>query len=214
MPRTLRLAATLTGLIAIGLGLFACPPTYFNNTATLGGNTPGARGEVQISFVNNTPFRAIFTYGVYDQQDQFSVPQIGQFVVDPDPANGGQGRLEGNSTSEPLVFTCGRTIAVGTEHFINRVLATDASIGADEQALQPGIAFSDKPLDDPQAGEPTAGMDEDGIAVLQGWEFECGRAANPNIPNDSDNVSLVIITFEVDPTQPDGFRIDFEVVLP
>ncbi|MEP0844029.1 MAG: hypothetical protein HRF43_15105, partial [Phycisphaerae bacterium] len=43
--------------------------TFLNNTASLGGNTPGQRGNVRVAFINHTPFRAVFTYGTYDPQN-------------------------------------------------------------------------------------------------------------------------------------------------
>jgi len=65
--------------------------------------------------------------------------------------------------------------------------------------FQAGIAFSDRPLDDPDAGISTAGW-APGLVTLQGAEYQCD--------------SLVTYTFEVDPSQPGGIRTDVQVILP
>ncbi|UCD29237.1 MAG: hypothetical protein JSV03_01780, partial [Planctomycetota bacterium] len=111
-------------VVVLGAGtLLSCTPgasiieSYFNNTTSLGGDTPGERGQVGVSFINNTPFRAIFTYGSFDPlYDEFG-PVIGQFVVDPDPTR----RLEGNSSSTVFTFTCGRAIGIGDPQLIELI---------------------------------------------------------------------------------------------
>jgi hypothetical protein len=180
------------------MALVACTPAaFFNNTASLGGNSPGDRSDIAVAFINNTPFRAIFTFGTYDPLNPDFEPQFRQFFVDPDADN----RLEGNSESDVFTFDCGRAMSIGHEQMIARI--HDAGLnneeGVDATALQPGIAFSDRPLDDPDAASATAGRDG-GVLTLQGAEYQCD--------------SLLVYTFEVDATQPDGFRIDLTVTLP
>jgi hypothetical protein len=58
------------------------PLSIVNSVASLGGNVAGGRGGVDIVFDNQTQYRAIFTFGIYDPQDQTSNPTYGQFVVD------------------------------------------------------------------------------------------------------------------------------------
>ena len=58
---------TLSTLLAGG-----CAIPLDNLTASLGGSTAAARGTVRVLFINNTPHRAVFTYGTFDQTDQFS----------------------------------------------------------------------------------------------------------------------------------------------
>lgn len=175
-------------------GLPACSPEEFlNNTASLGGTTPGGRGTVQIAFINHTPFRAIFTYGTYDPDNPGFTPQFRQFFVDSDVAN----RLEGNSDSAVVSLTCARAVSLGGAEFVQRLRDADLVEDANEEALETGIAFSDKPIDDPQAGQATAGR-APAVLTLQGAEFPCG--------------SLLIYTFELDDTQASGFRVDLQVI--
>jgi hypothetical protein len=182
------------GVLGLLLPLGCGSAAFFNNTTSLGGDVPGGRGNIFVGFINKTPFRAIFTFGSYDPRNPLFPPQFKQFFVDPDPEN----RLEGNSESAISQFQCGRAISVGGTEFIEAVRDSELEEAPDEAALQPGIAFSDKPLDDPAADEPTAGRAA-GVTTLQGAEFECE--------------SLLIYTFEVDPSQPGGFRIDLDVIL-
>ena len=181
------LAAALTMSVACGGGgIF--------NAASLGGNNPGDRANLQVIFINNTPFRAIFTYGTYDPLNKGFRPDARQFSADADPAL----RLERDSESEVITFTrCGRAFSLGGAALIDRL--KDAGLTADlrEEALQPGIAFSDKPLDDPGAGQATAGRAPE-VVTEQGVEYPCG--------------ALLIYTLEVDPTQPSGFRVGLEVM--
>jgi len=167
-----------------------------NNTSSLGGDVPGRRGNIRVTFINNTDFRAIFTYGTYDPSFEDFQPLFGQFSVDPDPAN----RLEGNSESNVITFNqCGRVFSLGGAQLIDRIREAGLATGLSEEALQPGIAFSDKPLDDPEAGQATAGRAPE-VVTFQGTEYQCE--------------SLLIYTLEADPTQPSGFRVDLEVVPP
>lgn len=187
----------LMGLLAAGS--LACSPTQFqNNTASLGGTTPGQRGNVRVSFVNKTPFRAIFTYGTYDPLDtdtQFHTLTFHQFFVDPNPAN----RLEGNSESGIITMPCNRVVSLGGAELIQRIKDAHQASALSEEALTPGIAFSDKPLDDPQAGQATAGR-APAVETLQGAAYQCE--------------SLLVYTLNVDPAQPSGFRVDLNVILP
>ena len=185
--------ALLGGLLA---SLVSCTPTAFvNNTASLGGTTPGSRGNISVAFINKTPFRAIFTYGTYDPQNNQFTPQFGQFSATADAST----RLEGNSESTPVTFQCGRAISVGGEQLIQWLKDQNLTGSADEAALQPGIAFSDKPLDDPDADQPTAGR-VNGVVTLQGVEYQCD--------------SLVVYTFDLDSTSSSGFKVTYEVILP
>ena len=71
-----------------------CGVDISNLTASLGGDTAGSRGRVQIVFINNTPYRSVFTFAIYDQTDPSSEPDFRQFGHD-------EGRLilEGDGTS-------------------------------------------------------------------------------------------------------------------
>jgi hypothetical protein len=191
----------LAAVVFLTAGLFCTPgagpiESYFNNTASLGGETPGGRGTIQVGFVNNTPFRAIFTLGTYDPLNSEFAPSGGQFNAGPEPVQ----RLEGNSSSPILSLTCARAVGVGDAGLIQTIQEhEDLLAESDPAALITGIAFSDKPLGDPEDDQPTVGL-ADGIRTLQGAEFQCE--------------SLLVYTFEVDSTEPDGFRIDLTVILP
>src|SRR5690606_5035764 len=108
-------------VLALAVGAACVPGGILNNTVSLGGNNPGQRGNINVTFINNTPFRAIFTYGVYDPQNTTFGPEFKQFFVDPDPDL----RLEGNSESEVVTFTCGRAFSIGGEELIDRVRAAN-----------------------------------------------------------------------------------------
>jgi hypothetical protein len=208
-------------LSVLTLAVFSLPgcliDAYFNNTASLGGDQPGFRSNIQVAFVNNTPYRAIFTYGTYDplnveQGHELSFPIFyDQFTADAAPER----RLERNSSSDPITFLCGRALAVGDPRLVELIERNDfevTSSGADIdlEALRPvvdpetgerraGIAFSDRPLGDPGDDTSTAGW-APGLVTLQGAEYQCD--------------SLVTYTFEVDPSQPGGIRTDVKVALP
>ena len=183
------------GLLVSGV---ACTPiSFLNNTSSLGGDAVGRRGNLDVAFINNTPYRAIFTFGVYDPLSLEFSERFDQYFAAEDPAS----RLEGNSEGELMTFTCGRALSVGGDQMLARIRdgGGETTEGVNVDALAPGVAFSDKPLDDPDANMPTAGR-ADGRDTLIGVDFECG--------------SLLIFTFEEDPNEPDGFRIDLEVFPP
>jgi len=118
------------GRLAVYCGLMAClsctPDAFFNNTASLGGSTPGGRGNIDVSFVNKTPFRAILTFGTYDPQNYDGFPvQFGQFAANPDPTV----RLEGNSEAGPFTFPCGRVFSLGGEEMIEANMIFFAMLG-------------------------------------------------------------------------------------
>lgn len=190
-----------TRLLAIALaGTAACGPySIFGNTSTLGGGSPGTRGSIKVTFINNTPFRAIFTYGVYDEDSTDFGPQFGQFVVSPSSSNTRSARLEGNSSSGIISLSCARVFSIGGIELISRIRSAKLDTNADEEALVAGIAFSDKPLDDPQAGEATAGRADEAI-TMQGTEFPCD--------------SLLVYTFTPDSSQTSGVRVDLQVIPP
>lgn len=196
-----------------------CIPAILNNTASLGGNLPGERGFVDVVFINNTPYRALFTYGSYDQQDQnfrFDADQappfrqLGQFVAVPDPTNVLQAQLPGNTASDTVRLRCGRVLAVGTSQLIGAIAVSDLNLDLDPNVLVEGIGFSDRTLDDPQAGITT--YVAPGMALLQGFDFPCGRTAET--ATDTSEIATVIFTFELDEQQPSGFRVDTQVILP
>jgi hypothetical protein len=166
------------------LGLSGCGGTLFRNL------TKEKTGDVQVQFINTTPYRAIFTYGSYDAWDQLTPGAVNMF----------QTRIEGNTTTDPNTVTCARDVVIGTQAFLDRATATKADLSAtnfDAEAFQPTVSFSSGATGSPTAGLPTQGTAL-GVDKLLGVDFSCG--------------DLLIFKFVQDPDAPGGFRIDFEVV--
>ena len=70
-------------LALVALSVAGCDGTLFLHlTASLGGTTPGSRGTIKLSFVNNTPYFAVFSFGLYDPLDETGTPIVGQFFAD------------------------------------------------------------------------------------------------------------------------------------
>ena len=156
---------------------------------------------MQVGFINNTPFRAIFTFGSYVPLDKETIPTAF-----------GQLRLEGNTASAQQAIPCRKTVSVGGSELI-RLLnenENDPRINiADPRALVRGVNFSGAPLGDPLEAEPTEGT-ADGLELRAGIDFTCDRT---DIRDTTGSV-LVLFTFEQDASAPGGFRIDHSVILP
>lgn len=167
-----------------------CTPSAFLNLTASTSNLVGPLGlptpkRLDLVFINNTPFRAIFTFGGYDPLDQNTLP-----------LGFGQLRLEGNSTSASLVQNCRKTFSVGGEELIRLIENSPLNVN-DPRALVDGVNFSGAPSGDPLAAVATEGTAE-GLVLRAGVDFECE--------------TLVIFTFEQDAAAPGGFRIDFQVI--
>jgi hypothetical protein len=156
---------------------------------------------IEVGFINNTPYRAIFTYGAYNQLDQESLP-----------TNFGQLRLEGNTSSTQAAQPCRKTFSVGGDELV-RLLnenSDDPNISiTDPRALVRGVYFSSAPLGDPLEAEPTEGTAE-GRVVLNGVDFSCRRTSI----NESTGSGLLLFTFVQDAAAPGGFRIDYSFINP
>jgi len=205
------LLACATLVIAVLCGS-SCPSTYYNLTTTLGGDVPGQRTNIQVSFINETPFRAIFTFGTYDPfntlpNTPLTFPvEAAQFFVDADPVN----RLEGNSESAITSFTCGRALSVGDPTLIELVRNSQNLVDTfDPTALQAGIAFSDRPVDDPDAALPTAGRAQ-GIVTLQGAEYQCDSLLVYTLSRNTARTECIGGL----PLAADCFSVSLEVFLP
>lgn len=175
------------GRLGFALGLLAaaagCTPDLFDNL------TKERTGNISVSFVNNTPYRAAFSYGTYDAWDR-----------SPGPVSLQQLRLAANSTSASTSVTCRRNLAIATPDFVERVIDTEAddTDTFDPDAFDTTVHFSSAPSDSDAAALPTAGTAE-GIELLLGVDYSCA--------------DQVIFTFAEDPDRPGGFRIDYEVIL-
>jgi len=178
------LAAALVGLAAGGgLALVGCTDLLANLTTEVTGN-------VTVIFINNTPYRASFSYGTYDAFDR----------VGPGEMQLRQLRLEGNTVSTPVQIRCARNFAVGTQGLYDRAVALklpETQTGFDADAFDTVVHFSDQPEDSDLAAVATVGT-APGIEKLLGVHYTCG--------------DRLFCTFVQDPNVSGGFRIDFFVI--
>lgn len=146
-------------------------------------------GNVSVQFINNTDFRASFSFGTYDALDR---DPPGAVTLE-------QLRVEAGASTAPDTLTCRRDTTIGTDEFVERVLATDADeVGDfDADAFNALVHFSDAPIDSDAAALPTIGT-ADGRRTRLGVDYTCG--------------DLLIFTFNADDAAPGGFRIDLVVV--
>lgn len=146
-------------------------------------------GNVQVQFVNTTPFRASFSFGSWDELDRRP----------PGAISFNQQRLAPNATTTPSNLPCRRNIAIGTQDMLDRTIATDADQidTFDADAFVTGVNFSSAAADSPAAALPTEGTAA-GREVIIGNDYSCG--------------DLLIFTFVQDPDAAGGFRIDYELV--
>jgi hypothetical protein len=179
------------------------PNALFNNlAATSNFSTPlglPVPRNLQVGFINNTPFRAIFTFGTYDQLNKDSLP-----------TNFGQLRVEGNTASAQVPQPCQKTFSLGGDALIQTIQDNRNSPAitiTDPRALVRGVNFSSAPLGDPLAAEPTEGTAEPRL-LLNGVDFSCLRTDI----RQTTGSGLLIFTFVIDAAAPGGFRIDFSFV--
>jgi hypothetical protein len=161
-----------------------------------GNPTPRA---IIVGFINDTPYRAIFTFGAYDQMDKTSLPTGFQ-----------QLRLEGNTASQQFTQPCRKTFSVGGDELIRLITVNEQSPSinvTDPDALVNGVNFSSAPPNDPQAAAPTEGTAQ-GLVVLDGDDFACNRTDI----RQATGTGLLLFTFVQDASAPGGFRIDYSFV--
>jgi hypothetical protein len=154
---------------------------------------------LSVGFINNTPFRAIFTFGSYDQLDDTTIP-----------TNFGQLRLEGNTSSAVIPQPCKKTFSVGGDELIRLINKNKNSPTiniTDPQALVNGVNFSGAPLGDPLEAEPTEGKSV-GSVKEAGIDYACTRSSIQQLTGKG----LVLFTFVQDAAAPGGFRTDFSFV--
>ncbi|RIK63795.1 MAG: hypothetical protein DCC65_15250 [Planctomycetota bacterium] len=155
--------------------------------------------NIVVGFINNTPFRAIFTFGAYDQLDNETLP-----------TNFGQLRLEGLTSSAQINQPCRKTFSVGGAELIRLINDNTGSPNinvTDPNALVVGVNFSGAPLGDPLEAEPTEGTAE-GMVRLAGVDFSCARTDIQQLTG----TGLLIFAFEQDAAAPGGFRIDYTFI--
>jgi len=192
LKRALHVAALFMGASALST-CPGCAIQFANLSASLGGGTAGGRGSVRVLFINNTPFRAVFTYGTFDQTDQFSQPDFRQFgpsgtglVLDGDS----ESSLDPGGGATPL--TCGRVFSIGSSDLLRLIGENLPTATTIDEALVEGVSFLDTgdAATSPGSAPP--------FEALLGVDFPCE--------------SLLIVRFELDDFGPDPFRVDFEVI--
>ena len=174
--------ALLLPLLAVPL-LAGCPNEFFlNNTKELTGNTT-------FVFVNNTSARAIFTVGTWNDLDRRNTRLVNILPL----------RVDANTATAAQTLNCGRNTAVATQRLVDWVArsAQPRQTGFDAAALNATVYFSSADATAEDADAPSAGY-ADGLELLLGVHYSCG--------------DRIIYTFNEDPTEPGGFRIDYEVV--
>lgn len=194
---TPRISVRANGLRAAALALLVClggcGDWFRNLTASFGGTRAGSRGNLRVLFINNTPHRAVFTFGSYDQSDPQAVPSFRQFGPEDFDTN-----LEGDATSAFITIPCARVFAIGSEELLQRIRdRADASLYF-EEGLVDGVEFLGTAAD----GEG------DGDLVSQGF----APAFEGRIGVDFSCNALLIFRLEFNDLGPAPFLIDFELV--
>ena len=181
-------------LSAVLVSASGCGAAWLNLTASLGGDVAGQRGSVRVLFINNTPHRAVFTFGTYDQTDQDSRPVFGQFGP-----NDFDVTLDGNDESEILSLYCGRVFGIGSPGLLSFIEDNLGDATVIEEALIDGVAFYSVASEEPDEGDETVMVGSaPAFEALLGIDFPCN--------------SLLIVRLEFDDPATDRFRVDFELI--
>jgi hypothetical protein len=186
--------------------------TLLNQTATFGSGgatelagaplNSGLRGTFSVFIENNTPFRAIFTTGVFDNTDEQTTPIFFQFSPNSQiTPSGGNITLEGNRDTGIIVFPCARVFSVGSRSLINLVAENTAGNAdtIDEAALLDGVGFSSASFFDADSDVPREQFAA-GFEALLGVDFNCG--------------SLLNLSLEFAEFGPDRFVVSLNDVFP
>ena len=169
-------------LVSIGFlsALVGCPATLLLN------QTAERTGNITVTFINETPYRASFTFGTWDALDRSP----------PGPISFGQDRLEGMDSAQATQL-CARNFAVGTQDMYDRIVEAADLTEIDVDAFDTVVHFSDAAAGSNLEAVATVGTAL-GIEKLLGIDFTCG--------------DQLIFTFVQDPDAVGGFRIDYAVV--
>ena len=166
--------------IVTGCLVTSCTPTAFLSLAAT------RRGNIQIGFVNNTAFRANFTFGGDDPLDRATVPVFSQL------------RVAGNTTAPTQTQACRRVFSIGGAELIRLITVQNLTVN-DAPVLHQDIYFSSAPAGDPLAAAPTEGF---AVQVVQqdGVEYLCS--------------GVLTFAFEQDAAAVGGFRTDYTFIEP
>ncbi|MFQ5461350.1 MAG: hypothetical protein ACE5E5_01850 [Phycisphaerae bacterium] len=167
-----------------------CGEGFANQTASLGRARAGQRGQVKIVFINNTPDRAVFSYGMFDQLDRDSIPNVRQFGI-----NDFETTIDGGMESDIVRMACGRVFSVGSQRLLDLVARNGDPSSLLPEALEPGVRLFR--TDQAGAGEPVLEGSAEARELLLGVDFNCE--------------SLLIFRIETNDVGDFPFRVDFEV---
>lgn len=185
-------AGAAPGVVAAAVcaALFAggCSEFFRNQSASLGGDQAGDRGNLRVLFINNTPQRAVFTYGTYDQGNPDFQPDFEQFG----PLDGDL-NLDGDSSSAIRTVPCGRVFAIGSDG-LTSLISENVDGTVIDEALVQGVEFFDLNSDD---NADTLIGAADPLEALLGVDFACN--------------GLLIIYLESG-AGANEFRLDFQVI--
>lgn len=208
-PRSDRWHVLLCSLV-----IAACPgcsiETFLNQIASFGpdgalagAGAPigsGGRAAIQVIIENNTPFRAVFTYGVFDNTDEVSTPVFLQFSPDSQlVAPNSSATLEANSNSGVVVLPCARVFSVGSRSLLNLIENNSGALAPliDEAGLIDGVGFAGEGVNTDFAADPNEGF-ASGFEAFLGVDFNCG--------------SLLLVSLEFNEIGDDRFRVDMQVL--
>ncbi len=203
---------TLYGVLMLAMvtGGTSCDvDTILNQTASFGTDgtfapagaplTSGLRGTFRVFIENNTPFRAIFTYGSFDNTDERTTPAFFQFTPNSQiVAPGSSVTLEGNTNSGVVTFPCARVFSMGSRSLISLVQENPGTFATqiEQDGLIDGIGFSDIPPNADVAAQPNQGFAA-GYEARLGADFNCG--------------SLLVLSLEFNETGANRFRVNATV---
>ncbi len=124
------------------MGAGGCFEFFANQSASLGGDTAGERGNVGVLFINNTDYRAVFTYGSYDQTDPFFGPDYEQFgSIEPDILlEGGESTTIAPGSSRSVI-ECARVFSIGSENLLELIRRNLPDDGFLQSAMVEGVEF-------------------------------------------------------------------------
>jgi hypothetical protein len=165
---------------------------FSNRTASLGGDIAGSRGKVQIVFINNTLYRAAFTFGTYDQTDPSSKPNFHQFSNDPAGLV-----LEGGKTSLIGPLDCARVFSIGGPRMLALIHKNLPDATVAQEAMIESVEFFSV-LGDGSGAAPVSQGKAPPFEALLGVDFPCN--------------ALLIVHYEIDDLGPSPFRVDFELI--
>jgi len=173
-------------LALLVLPFSGCGEAWWNLSAPLGGDSPGDRGSVGVIVLNNTPYRAVFTLGSYDQSVPDAEPDFAQFPLD------GNAVLDANEDGGFLTFDCARVFSIGGGRLIDLIDPDTEDV--QQSALIEGVEFFD--LAD--EAQPVSQGLANPFEVLLGVDFPCN--------------ALLVFKLEVNDTGSAPFRVDYELI--